>query len=174
MPDRCKRTRCSGARTPACQGSARRTRSSRFQGKSLSLYDDVDGNFFRIIPTDGRGHQADLEATFLGDAVGHWEQDTLVVETVKLNDRNLVNRRWLVSHGRSADCRALDPHRRYAAVASDCPRPSRSGRTMGNAAPHSKTHRRRDRRSTTVYRSRSPAYARRYESRQPSIAAGLR
>ncbi len=74
-------------------------------GQVVFLYDDVNGNFFRIIPTDGRGHQADFEATFLGDAVGHWEEDTLVVETVKLNDRT-----WLTDDGsfHTADLRVVE------------------------------------------------------------------
>jgi hypothetical protein len=35
----------------------------------------------RIIPLDGRPHRTGIEATFLGDPVGHWEGDTLVVES---------------------------------------------------------------------------------------------
>jgi hypothetical protein len=37
---------------------------------------------WRNIYTDGRGHPADLDATFEGDSIGHWEGDTLVVDTV--------------------------------------------------------------------------------------------
>ena len=35
----------------------------------------------RIIPLDGRPHRADFDPTYYGDPVGHWEGDTLVVET---------------------------------------------------------------------------------------------
>ena len=35
----------------------------------------------RLIPLDGRPHRAGLEPSFYGDPVGHWEGDTLVVET---------------------------------------------------------------------------------------------
>jgi hypothetical protein len=35
----------------------------------------------RIIPLDGRAHRTGIEATYLGDPVGHWEGDTLVVES---------------------------------------------------------------------------------------------
>jgi hypothetical protein len=35
----------------------------------------------RIIPLDGRPHRTDMEPTFYGDPVGHWEGDTLVIET---------------------------------------------------------------------------------------------
>ncbi len=63
-------------------------------GQVVFLYDDVNGNFFRVIPTDGRDHRTDVEATYLGDAIGHWEGDTLVVETVNFNDET-----WLIDDG---------------------------------------------------------------------------
>ncbi len=58
------------------------------------LYDDVNGNYFRIIPTDGRGYREGIEETYLGDSVGRWEGDTLVVETV-----NLIDTTWLTDDG---------------------------------------------------------------------------
>ena len=60
----------------------------------IFLYDDVSGNFFRVIPLDGRPHRNDVEASFLGDAVGRWEGDTLVVETVNFNEDT-----WLTDDG---------------------------------------------------------------------------
>ena len=41
----------------------------------------------RIIPLDGRPHAANAIRQWLGDGRGHWEGDTLVVETVHFNDR---------------------------------------------------------------------------------------
>ena len=41
----------------------------------------------RVIPLDGRPHRKDIPQTFYGDPVGHWEGDTLVVETTNF-------RRW--------------------------------------------------------------------------------
>jgi hypothetical protein len=35
----------------------------------------------RLIPLDGRPHRTGLEPSFYGDPVGHWEGDTLVIET---------------------------------------------------------------------------------------------
>jgi hypothetical protein len=58
------------------------------------LYDDVSGNFFRIVPTDGRAHRKDVDDTSLGDAVAHWEGDTLVVESTTFNDET-----WLTDDG---------------------------------------------------------------------------
>src|SRR5262249_1173639 len=37
---------------------------------------------FRIIPTTGSAHQADPDPTWMGDSIGRWEGDTLVVDTV--------------------------------------------------------------------------------------------
>jgi hypothetical protein len=42
---------------------------------------------FRVIPTRGGPHQTDLDPTWYGDAIGHWEADTLVVDTIGFNDR---------------------------------------------------------------------------------------
>ena len=44
-------------------------------------------HLFRIIPTHGGPHQADLDPTWMGDPIGHWEGDTLVVDTVGFNDK---------------------------------------------------------------------------------------
>jgi len=44
------------------------------------------GQTFRMIYTDGRSHPKDLDSSFLGDSVGHWEGDTLVVDVTGLND----------------------------------------------------------------------------------------
>ena len=40
---------------------------------------------FRIIPTDGRPHPDDVEPSFLGDSVAHWEGGTLVVDVTSFN-----------------------------------------------------------------------------------------
>ncbi len=40
----------------------------------------------RRIWTDGRKHPEDLDPSFNGDSIGHWEGDTLIVETVGLRD----------------------------------------------------------------------------------------
>ena len=43
---------------------------------------------YRHIWTDGRKHPEDPDATFHGHSIGHWEGDTLVVDTVALNPQN--------------------------------------------------------------------------------------
>lgn len=41
----------------------------------------------RRIYTDGRSHPADLDPTWHGHSIGHWDGDVLVVDTVGLNGR---------------------------------------------------------------------------------------
>jgi hypothetical protein len=44
----------------------------------------------RIIPTDRRPHAPSAVKPWLGDSTGHWEGNTLVVETVNFNPRVLT------------------------------------------------------------------------------------
>ena len=46
---------------------------------------------FRTIPTDGGPHPADPDPTWMGDSIGHWEGDTLVVDSVGFNDKTQIN-----------------------------------------------------------------------------------
>jgi hypothetical protein len=48
-------------------------------------------NLFRIIPTDGRPHPADPDPTWMGNPVGRWEGDTLVVDSIGFNDKTEIN-----------------------------------------------------------------------------------
>jgi hypothetical protein len=41
----------------------------------------------RIIPIDGRPHLPDRVRQWMGDSIGHWEGDTLVVETTNFTDK---------------------------------------------------------------------------------------
>jgi hypothetical protein len=43
-------------------------------------------NLFRLIPTDGRPHRADIDSSYMGDSVARWDGDTLVVDVANLND----------------------------------------------------------------------------------------
>lgn len=48
-----------------------------------------EGNIhsYRQIFMDGRGHPSDSDPTWYGDSIGHWEGDTLVVDTTGFNDK---------------------------------------------------------------------------------------
>ena len=48
---------------------------------------------YQLIPTDGRDHRF-LPPSYRGDAVGHWEGDTFVVETVNFTDDT-----WMFAEG---------------------------------------------------------------------------
>ena len=41
---------------------------------------------FKLVPTDGRAHRDDVPPSYRGDSVGHWEGDTLVVDTTNFSD----------------------------------------------------------------------------------------
>ncbi|MEP7353503.1 MAG: hypothetical protein ABI824_09765 [Acidobacteriota bacterium] len=51
-------------------------------------------HMWRQIPTDGRPHSKDPNPTYLGESVGHWEGDTLVVDVIGFNERT-----WLDQDG---------------------------------------------------------------------------
>lgn len=63
-------------------------------GQVVFLYNDITGSHFRTVPTDGRAHRTDIGPSYLGDAVGQWEGDTLVVETTNFNEDT-----WLTDDG---------------------------------------------------------------------------
>lgn len=48
-------------------------------------------NVFHHVYTDGRPHPKDLEPTWNGHSIGHWEGDTLVVDTVGFNDKTMLD-----------------------------------------------------------------------------------
>ncbi len=55
----------------------------------ITFLHEVAHNTRRIWLT--RDHPKNVALTFLGDSVGHWEGDTLVVDTVGLNDRTFID-----------------------------------------------------------------------------------
>jgi hypothetical protein len=66
-------------------------------------------HFIREVFTDGRQHPKDLSPTWMGDAIGKWEGDTLVVDTVGFNDKT-----WLDNdgHPHSEDLHVVERMRR--------------------------------------------------------------
>lgn len=88
----------------------------------MFLYEDLNGSFFRMIPTDGRSHRKNAEESYLGDSIGRYEGDTLVVEAV-----NFVEDTWLVDDGSfhtkglkvTEKLRVVDGKLEYQAIADD-------------------------------------------------------
>ena len=50
---------------------------------------------FRPIYMDGRPHPKDMDPTYYGHSVGHWEGDTLVIDTVGFNERSWIDLRGM-------------------------------------------------------------------------------
>ena len=57
---------------------------------------DAGGGYgeYRVIPTDGRPHSkaSEFDITYLGDTVGHWDGDTLVLDSISFTDTTWLGR----------------------------------------------------------------------------------
>jgi len=69
-------------------------------------------NVFRVIPMNGK-HPDDVEPSYLGDAVGRWEGDTLVVDVTGFNDKT-----WLIGAG-TFHTESLHVTERFTRVSKD-------------------------------------------------------
>jgi hypothetical protein len=69
-------------------------------------------NVFRVIPLNAK-HPDDLVPTYMGDSVGYWEGDTLVVDVVGFNDKT-----WLTTTG-TFHSDALHITERYTRIDKD-------------------------------------------------------
>ena len=56
----------------------------------VMLFEDLERGVMRTIYTN-RGHKEKLEPTWMGDSVGHWEGDTLIVDTIGFNTDTWLN-----------------------------------------------------------------------------------
>jgi hypothetical protein len=56
----------------------------------VTILGESDGNRLRRIYTDGRPHPDDPDPTFHGHSVGHWDGDTLVVDTVGIRPQTYI------------------------------------------------------------------------------------
>jgi len=68
-----------------------------------------EGGRFRQILTDGRPLPTDPQPTWQGYSVGHWEEDTLVVESAGFNDQTWLD---LEGHPHSLELRVTERYRR--------------------------------------------------------------
>jgi hypothetical protein len=69
--------------------------------------DDIPSH--REVYLDGRGHPKDPNPAWMGHSIGHWEGDTLVVDTIGFNDKT-----WLdnVGHAHTEGLRVTERFRR--------------------------------------------------------------
>ena len=58
----------------------------------------IFGTFPIMIWTDGRPHPKDLKLSYNGHSIGHWEGDTLHVDTVGILPDTAVEQSWLTPH----------------------------------------------------------------------------
>ena len=66
-------------------------------------------HFVRQMWTDGREHPKDLAATWMGDSIGKWEGDTLVVDSIGFNDKTVLDG---AGHPHSEDLHVVERMRR--------------------------------------------------------------
>ena len=66
-------------------------------------------HFVRHISLDRREHPKNLDFTWMGDSIGHWEGDTLVVDTTGLNDKTWLDQ---VGHPHSDSLHVVERIRR--------------------------------------------------------------
>ena len=48
-------------------------------------------NIFHVVHTDGSGHPKDLDPSWMGHSIGHYEGDTLVIDTVGFNGKTWID-----------------------------------------------------------------------------------
>ena len=80
---------------------------------------NVEMSAYRIVPLDGRPHISQGIRQWLGDSRGHWEGDTLVVETTNLTDRVHERRRSNTVFGGSGQTTLVERFRRVDADTID-------------------------------------------------------
>jgi len=87
-------------------------------------------SLIRQIFTDGRGHPQDLEPTYMGNAIGKFEGNTLVIDTVGFNDKtwldplglphsdalHVIERLRRVDHDTLVDQYAIDDPKAYTKI----------------------------------------------------------
>jgi hypothetical protein len=84
--DRCISTGVLNSITPKIYNSGSRI----VQGAGWLAFQNEMIHETRVIPTDGRKNVGGAIKSWMGNSVGHWEGDTLVVETRNLNSQSLI------------------------------------------------------------------------------------
>jgi hypothetical protein len=74
-----------------------------------------NNNRWRVVHTDGRPHKGkdDLEPLFNGDMVGRWEGDTLVIDSISIDERTWIRDGWFHSDQLHVIERLRRPSRNY-------------------------------------------------------------
>jgi hypothetical protein len=111
--DRSPDDRCFGTSLPMEFGhpasAGGHSRIVQTSGNVAIYYEQNRGGTYRNIPVDGRPHLTPSIRQWLGDSIGHWEGDTLVVEVMNFSD-------WTNYHGSGGNLHLVE---RFARVAAD-------------------------------------------------------
>jgi hypothetical protein len=83
--DRCISRGLPGSMMPAIYGDSYQIVQS--PGYVSIIYEMI--HEIRVIPTDGRAHASSSVRSYMGDPRGHWEGDTLVVETTNFREEGI-------------------------------------------------------------------------------------
>jgi hypothetical protein len=67
-----------------------------------------ENTVFKVVPTDGRQHPADVAPSWDGNSVGRYEGDTLVIDTIGFNGRTTLDR---VDHASSTELHLIERFR---------------------------------------------------------------
>jgi hypothetical protein len=87
--------RCKPAPGPRTVATAYGTQFVEFPDQqTIYIFPTGGPRHFRVIYLDGRGHPENLTPSYHGHSIGHWEGDTLVVDSVGFNEKM-----WLDSDG---------------------------------------------------------------------------
>ena len=62
-------------------------------------------HFLRQVWMDGRAHVKDLPPTWMGDSIGKWDGDTLVIDSTGFNDKTWLDR---AGHPHSEDLHVVE------------------------------------------------------------------
>ena len=91
---------------------------------------------YRMVPMDGRKHTPleDLDGTYTGEAIGHWEGDTLVVDTWGFNSSSWFDQTEVLPQRKHARDRTLPPRRKHADVDGDGGRSRRAAGALDHHA----------------------------------------
>ena len=86
--DRNDLERCRGAMIPCIGGLCGFSRIVQAPGYVTIYYEQGHGGgAYRTVPTNGRPHLPPTVQLWLGDSVGHWEGETLIVDTTNFTDQ---------------------------------------------------------------------------------------
>ena len=108
LPSEFPDTNCLPAGIPTAGLVSEPVKIVQSPGLIVMLYESEDGH--RQIYTDGRKLPKEVaQPAWLGYSVGHWEGDTLVVETAGFNDKSWLD---VIGHPHSEALRVMERYRR--------------------------------------------------------------